>query len=1167
MNRKKNKGALRKNILREISRSKSRFFSIFAIIGISVGFFSGLKSACPSMIETARQYFADQSLMDYQIISTVGFDDEDLLEISSMKDVKQVMPGYMADLLVSKNDKDMVVRAYSLPVSSKTNRKKLNLPVLKDGRMPKNSGECVIENYYLGMSGYKIGDTLHLNPSVEGSPTTDIVKSLDYKIVGVVDSPLYLTYLRGNTNIGEGSITFYILIPPEEFQYERYTCAYLKTSASSDFEFYSDEYKTMIKTEKEQLEPVADKAIERFKNTTLADAEEELAKARREYREKKDEALGKLADGAKKLRDGEKEYYDKIAEAKKKLDDAEQELKDGKEKLLEGQKEYKEGIQQAKDKIVEGEKQLSEGKQQYETAKHEYETGIASAESQLSAAQKEFDVQYQIFYSTTKPQAETKLTLLKTATELCQETITKTETRLEELKKRPLIGEALKEEISSLEKKLKEYRDKLDEYEKKYNEGSAQLAEGELKLNEAKTRLEDARAEVENKKSEGAAKLQEAKLKLDEAQSQLDIGKFEYESAMSTGLLSLQEAQTKLTEGEKELAAGREELSAQEKAGLDKLREARETLENGRYQAHIELSDADNKLTDAQERLDKLGDAKWIINDRDDNPGYSGLVDDAYRVDNISKVFPVFFLLVAGLVCLTTMTRMVEERRTEIGTLKALGYSNLSIAMKYLVYAGLAAVSGSIVGAVIGVSTLPILIVDTYGIMYTLPASRLSVAWDSLIASSVVSLVFICLVSVASCFRDLKLTAAALMRPKAPKPGKRILLEHIGPVWRRMNFTSKVTARNLFRYKARFLMTVIGVAGCTALIVAAFGLRDTTTGIAGKQFGGVTQYDQVIALSKEETADKKAYLMSQIHADERFEHSVLGYIGWADTQTAFCPKKKGARVIIGENREDFSSMFFLRDRVSQKELTLQDDSVIIDERLGMVLGVGAGDSIQLTLNDNLYICRVSALTENYAGNFVYMTPEYYEKLTGKPLEYGVIITRIADDYKDSESEIAKDWMQNEDVITVSSISEQVSTIIDMLSSLDVIIAVMVFCAGLLAVVVLYNLTNINISERVREIATIKVLGFYPLETANFIYRENIILTAVGALTGLFMGNMFSDFIVESIQMDNVMFPKSVHPVSFVYGFVLTFVFSMLVNFIMYFKMRRISMVESLKSVD
>ena len=1154
-NNEKKKTSLRKNIIREISRTKSRFISIFAIIGISVGFFTGVKSACPSMIETARQYFDDQNLMDISLLSTVGFDDDDIEAIQKLDFVEQVMPSYSADLIVRENDVDVVAKVMALP----DEKESINMPLLKEGRLPNKDGECLIESYIVRLTGKKIGDVIRFNPTVEGKNTTDFIKNLEYKIVGIADSPIYLTYSRGNTNIGSGSIGFYMLIRPEEFISERYTKVFVTTKASkSGISTFSDEYKNIIADEKDVFKKLSENCISRFNNTTLADAKKELADAQAEYADKKDEALTKIADGEKELYQAEKEFAEKIADGEQKLIDGEKQLDDAKQQLTEGQETYQAQIEEAKQKLTDARTQYSEGKTQYSQAQLEYDTKIAQAQRQLDTAQAEFDRQYTLFYSVTKPQAESQLNTLKTSIDLGEKAIANI---------MEMILRSDNSRLKELNKRLEDYNRELENYRQQYNEGVAQLEDGERQLNAAKEQLETAQTEFETRKAQGAEQLNNAKIQLDEAENQIAAGELEYTTAMNTGLLELQAAQAKITAGEKELSDGKAELALQKETAQAQLKLAREQLIKGKYEAHTQLSEAEEKLSDVQSQLDMLDEAKWYIYDREDNPGYSGLTEDAERVDNIAKVFPLFFLIVAALVCLTTMSRMVEERRTEIGTLKALGYSNADISAKYLIYAGTAGLGGCLVGGALGVLTLPKIIVDTYGIMYMLPETKLVVSWSSYIISSVVAVICICLVAIFSCRRDLKIEPATLMRPKSPKPGKRILLEYMTPIWSKMNFTSKVTARNLFRYKARFLMTVIGVAGCTALIVAGFGLRDSITVIADLQYVQITRYEQLYALSEAETADKKAYLMAKFHGDDRLEDTLLGYMGWSSTTSDNRNEKLNARIIIGENNNDFQKMFVLRDRKTHEHISLSDNGIVIDERMSDVLKVKKGDMIHIHIDDELYTCQISDITENYAGNFIYMTPQCYENITGKTAKYNVVFTTVAESAKDIQHDMANDFMKEDDIITVSLISEQVEAILDTLNSLNIVVFVMIFCAGLLAVVVLYNLTNINIAERVREIATIKVLGFYSLETANYIYRENIILTFVGASVGLLMGSMLSGFIVQSIQMNNVMFPNRVTPLSYFLGFALTFAFSMLVNFIMYFKMNKISMVESLKSIE
>ena len=1238
MKKRNSKKSLRKNIIREIKNTKSRFISILAIIALSTGFFTGVKTSSPSMMETGSRYFEEQNLMDLRLISTVGFDDDDIRAIKKQENTIDVMPSYMTDLIVSQNNIDSVARVHALPELTDTNEKLINEPIVIEGRLPDKGGECVIDSYFYESSGYKIGSTIKFNEKVQDNNTTDFIKYLEYKIVGVVEDPLYLTYQRGNTNVGNGSISFYIMIPPDDFVSERYTAVYVTTKASDKgLSPFSEEYKKTIESQIKEYEDLSKKRIKIFNDTTLTDAKKELSDAKIEYNDKKAEAEKEIADGAKELHNGEAELAEGLLKAEKEITDGEKELENGKKELAEGQKKYTDGIAEAKTKLTNAQNQYAAGKEAYTKAKLEYDTQISKAQAGLDSAQNEYDKQYSVFYSSTKPRAETMMTLIQTVMgiggngieeletiidelnekyktdvdtkqsleyaitrldeyrteingflnlsnrleennltrlssalknyiELVNNTLSKTEAVIKKISGIYDIEDGFIDKFTELKDEIKTYYNSLEEYSRQLDDASGQLADGEKQLADSGKQLADAKAQFENSKADGAKKLADAQIQLDNAQSQLDIGKLEYDNAMNSGMLELQAAQTEISQAEEKLKLGKQEIQTQKSEGMRKLKEAREKLALGKAEAHSGLSEGEKKINEAQDAIDALNDAKWYVYDRDENPGYSGLEEDALRVDYVAAVFPVFFLLVAALVCLTTMTRMVEERRTEIGTLKALGYTNISIAAKYFIYAALAAVSGSIVGAIAGLATLPYIIINTYSMMYILPETILKISWESFAFSAGTGILCTCIVAIVACYSELKLRPASLMRPKAPKPGKRIILEYIPFLWKHMNFTSKVTARNLFRYKARFLMTVIGVAGCTALILAGLGLKDSITVIADRQFGEISKFDQVYALSQSGTADEKAYLMSQFHNDKRFSDTLL--VSQHSTTIKYGENKKiSFNLIIGEDDKKFEKMFVLRDRLTHEKIDLNDDSVVINERLAEVIGAEAGDRISFSIDEVTYSSTVSGLTENYAGNYMYMTPNQYKKLSGKETEYNVVYTQVDESYKDAGKDIANDWMQNDDIVTVSLISEQVDSVLGTLDSLNVIVFVLIVCAGLLAVVVLYNLTNINISERAREIATIKVLGFYNMETANYIYRENMVLTVVGAIIGLPLGTLLSSFVVLAIQMDMVMFPQQVNLISYIIAFVLTLAFSLLVNFVMYFKMKKISMVESLKSIE
>lgn len=1180
--------ALHKNIVREIQRTKSRFFSILAIMAISTGFFSGIKSASPSLIETGRSYFEDNNLMDIRLISTVGFDDDDIDAIYEHESTVAVMPSYQADLTATVGGVDSVIRVHALPEVTDTNPALINTPYLVSGRMPESDDECVVDSYNFSSSGYGVGDTITFNETTDGQKATDTIKHLSYKVVGTVMTPLYITYQRGNTNIGSGALDYYIMILPEAFVTERYTCVYVQTNATDGgISDVSQTYKDIISDQAEEYEALSEERIDIFNKTTYADARKKLDDAKKEYTEQKADAEKQLADGEKKLRDGEREADEKLLEGKQKLLDGEKELEEGKKQYEEGQQAYLDGLEEAKTKLADAQKQYDDGKAQYDKAQLEYDVAISEGESKLAAAKSEFDTQYSLFYGTTKPQAETKLTLLKTAIDLCRKTIDEINESIEKLE-HPQLPETVqegidfitdnsetaaniqsnnRERLDELKEKLTEYTKKLDEYEKQYNDGTAQLEEGEKQLNDAKAKLEEAQSEFDTQKAENALKLGEAKITLDNAKSQLDDGKFQYETGMITGMLQLEGAAAKLTEGEKELEKGRRELEEQSEKAMQELKSAREELAAGKAEMKTKLADAEKQLDDAEDSLEAIKDAKWYVYTREDNPGYSGLVEDGDRVDSVAKVFPVFFMLVALLVCLTTMTRMVEERRTEIGTLKALGYSDLSIAAKYFVYSSSASLIGSLAGAAAGVTTLPYIIVSTYEIMYILPPTHLSIDWSSIIFSTLLGIVCTCAVSMFTCLGELRIRPAALMRPKAPKPGKRILLEYIKPLWSLFNFTSKVTARNIFRYKARFLMTVIGVAGCTALMVGGMGLRDSIGVVADRQFGELSLYDVYFVLSDQGTAEENEYLMSQFHRDKRFDTSLLVYQHRSEAYFGKNHYHNDMNVCVPENLDDFKNMFVLRTRQEKTPISLTDDGVVITERLSEILEAEIGDEISFKIGEDYYSAKLTAICENYAGNTVYLTPALYERLTGEETEYNVVMTKLTEAAADSGHDVSADWMAKDEILTAALLQDQVDKINSSLESLNIIVLVLVLCSGLLAVVVLYNLTNINISERVREIATIKVLGFYDLETANYIYRENTILTLAGAAAGLPLGTVFSVFITSAIQMDMVMYPMNIEPLSYIAGFMLTVFFSLMVNLVMYKKMKQISMVESLKSIE
>lgn len=1154
--------SLTKNIFREIRQTKSRFIAIVAIIALSIGFFSGIKVSGPTLVNTADIYFEDNNLMDFRIVSTVGFDEEDIADIEDIDCVTQVMPSYMADVITAIGETESVVRIHMLP-SAGDGETAINTPNLIEGRLPQKSGECIVEKSDL-VAGLSLGDTLEIQPTVGDNDTYDYLKKTEYTIVGFVESPMYITIQHGNTDVGNGSISFFAMILPEDFAYEKYTEVFVRTTAADGVSSFSDEYKQRIQDQTASLELLSEPSGERVR----ADAQQELDEAKEECETQKSEAEQKLADAQQELEESREEFDAKIAEAQSEADENGQLLKDGREQLEAAREEYSAGIAQAQMQLEDADARLEAGRAEYEAALAEYNEKTTSAQAELDALLEQYNAAYDEFVNKTKPEGENAIAQLEAGIAQAQSGIEQYDEALSALNAIPeeMRTDEQKAQIAETAAALQQLQEQQLLLQMQLEEVRAQLEAGEQTLNDTKAQLSAAQVQLDGQAASGQRQLDEAKAVLDASQAELDEGKAELEAQKAAGLQKLNESEAELAEGEARLSEGQAELAEQKAEGEQALNDAEQELAEARQETQEQLAEAQQEIEDAQRELDDL-EIKWYVFTRDDNKGYSSLVEDAERVNSIAKVFPVFFMIVAILVCLTTMSRLVEERRTEIGTLKALGYSYGAIVMKYFIYAAAASITGSIIGAVAGLLTLPYIIVDAYGILYTMPKTELLIQWDVVLISSAVAVVLTCFVSVYTCMKELRLKPAVLMRPKSPKIGKRILLEKITLIWKHMSFTSKITARNIFRYKVRFLMTVIGVTGCTALIIAGFGLRASITSIGDMQFSELFQYDVIMSLADEKTSSECAGLTGEITADSSVQSATPVYSGTTSIYKDKSVKQVEFTYMVPDDPAEFERMVNLRDRKTGEKLGLTDDGVIISERLSEILDVSIGDTLTMTIDDDPYQVEITGITENYVSNYIYMTPAYYSGLVGKDAGYNCVFTLFQNEMEPDSNAFAQKWIASDDILTISFVSDTRETIDDMFGSLDIIVIVIILCAGALAIVVLYNLTNINIAEREREIATIKVLGFYDGESAAYIYRENIVLTIVGALCGMLLGSVFLTFIIRTIEMDMVMFSRSISAASYIMGFVLTCVFSGIVNFIMYFKMKKIDMAESLKSVE
>lgn len=711
--------------------------------------------------------------------------------------------------------------------------------------------------------------------------------------------------------------------------------------------------------------------------------------------------------------------------------------------------------------------------------------------------------------------------------------------------------------------------------------GEEQLAQVYVTLQEGREQYEAGRTEYEAGLAEYEKEEQNAQQELAAAQKQLDYAW----SQIVTGQDQLYSGEEQIAAARRELASAREQIEeakqqiAQARAQLEEARQelsdGKADLEEGRQKildnekkvadGEKDLEEAQEKLDDARKELEDLEKPVWYVNTRDDNAGYEEYGQNAERVDNIAKIFPVFFILVAALVSLTTMTRMIEEERTQIGTMKALGYRNSDILAKYLFYALSATFVGALIGLVVGYQLFPTVIMVAYGMLYQTVVRVTPFLWGEAAWIMAACLGAVGLTVYLSCRSVLRPMPAQLMRPKAPKKGKRVLLERIGWLWKRLSFSRKVSVRNIFRYKKRMIMTIVGIMGCTALCLTGFGLKDSINSIVVNQFEEIWHYEATIVTENITPKDLEETLEIMREYDPQANQMQA-------MQKAYTMKsdqgRMSATLMVPESKELLTSFIHLENRTSHRLYSPEEDGVILTEKLAKKLGVGDGDSMQIEIDDTHVIdTRVIGVVENYAYHYAYMLPATYEKFFGKSPEYNMLLGQYEGLEDGAEHEMASRINENKHVLTIQLQRDIMENFTKMLEALDMVVVVLILSAGALAFVVLYNLANVNITERVREIATLEVLGFNDKEVSQYIFRESIVLTLMGTILGLGAGRLLTMFVVQTAEIDMVMFGREMEAASYLWAALLTLVFNGIVNLVMHRPLRKISMVESLKSVE
>ena len=1057
------KKALRKDFYMEIRRSIGRFMSIFFIVAIGCAFFSGIRASEPDMRYSGDTYFDNRNMMDIQVISTLGLTDDDLQAIEDVDGVDAAEGGYSVDVLSSEGDNQIAVHVMSLLPT-------MNKVQLEDGRLPEAEDECAVDVDYLNESSLKIGDKITLS-SGSDDKVTDTLKTDTFTITGAVSSPNYISFQRGSTTIGNGSVTAFIVVPeksfalngsvtafivvPEKsFALDVYTEIYAQVDGAKEMTAFTDEYD-------DRVQEVIDKIEE------IKDEREQIR-----YDEIVDEANEALEDARQQVTDAEKELEDGKAEAQAELADARQQLED------------------AQAEVDSGRQELESSKQQLESSRQQ----LKDSQAQVDQGQEELNANI----------------------------------------------DALNEQI-----------DELNAAKEQYNALAASGATDDVTIATLNAMYEEIQ-KGESAVAQAQAQIDAAKAELESGQQQINSGW----DQITQGEQKISDSEAQLADAEAEIADGWEEYYEGEA-------EAEQEIADGEQK----IADAKEELADAEAEINDLEKPEWYIYDRSNLPDYTGYGENADRMRAIGEVFPAIFFLVAALISLTTMTRMVEEQRTQIGTLKALGYEKHSIAGKYLGYALLATVSGSVVGILFGEKVFPYIIINAYGIMYQhMHDIVIPYNLGYGLGAAAAALASTLLATILSCYKELREQAAELMRPPTPKQGQRVLLERVTFIWKRLNFSWKASIRNLVRYKKRLFMTIFGIGGCMALMLVGFGLKDSIFAIVDIQYGEIQLYDGNIILTDDATDEEKSNILTELDKDSAMTGSTEGLL----TQITVGNGDEWHDVYLDvpKDVEEFSEFVVLQDRITNEKYELDDSGAVLTEKMATELDVKPGDTITIRDEDRGDLkVEISAVCENYMGHYLYMTPAYYEKVYGETPDYNSIFYKTADRITEEAERIGEEALAMPGTLSISYTTDLREQVDNMLGALDEVIVVLIISAGMLAFVVLYNLNNINITERQRELATLKVLGFYNGEVAMYVYRENIVLTILGAIFGIILGKILHGFIIVTVEIESVMFGRNIDLSSFVYGFLLTLLFSLLVNGAMYFKLKKINMVESLKSVE
>lgn len=1179
--------------LRSVKKTLSRFISIVAIVALGSGLFVGFNAVYPDMKDTAVNYYEKYNLMDIRLQSYIGIYEEDLNEIKELSEVKAVQGEKFVDGFVQTPTSDgtdyegivdidgseLTVKVLGFDVTKATAFENgendinyINRLKLVEGRYPENTHECVVTCSSLSTpSEFVIGNKIKVVG--DGEEISYYLQENEFEIVGIVLSPYWVSYERGTTTAGSGKLGDFIYVSNDCFKanVSYYSEVYVTLNNPSGFEAYTDEYEAYVDSVQEKILSMSDSIAKRRGALLEVGLSDKIIKAGTEIKSAESVINTKLDEGRKQLEElyelektGAKQLEEAQAEMDKQLQAAQSEIDSGSDEYLAAVNEYNSKAQA----VADGNVELSKRKAEYEQNRSladDANDQLESANLQLTLAAAEITAAKKLIETT-----QTTLETLKNNQDVAMGDLdlAAMADRLEETN--PELAKTLRalasltaqgtaaEAIAEVELLLDQYTTELAVAEENYAASKAEYNTKKAEYDSADAQLKVAEAQLksaETQLSSAERELSSYKTKLDESGLTLKLGSIE--------------AQTKYNNAQITLATKTQQFQNIKALILS----AEEQLKTAEAEAEAKLGSAKTEYNKAISLYENIKNgAFWFVYDRNDSPGYTGYGEVSENMQKLAYIFPTFFFIVSTLICLTTMTRMVEEERTQLGTLKALGYSNKMIVGKYLSYAGVASLIGVIIGVSAGFYVFPKAIFSAWQIMYDIPDLVIHYIPLYIVLGVILSVGTTMGAAYFACRSELVSVPAVLMRPKPPKEGKRVFLENIKFIWSRMNFTSKVTARNLFRNKKRFFVTVIGIAGCTALMLAGFGLQNSVSSVIENQYGesGVAKYDLQVVLKNGEQSYADSEIVSEINSLNGVESSMLGYLKVCTGFSDRTDEELEVDVLVSESPAELPN--FVKLAHKGKTVTLTDEGAVITSKFADKTDTKIGDTVKVKWLEGSksveYEVKVTGIVDNYTFHYVYMTPVCFANMTGTAPTYNYLFCNTPDGFSADDKNALETQINNLDGINGTVYT---SVVIDnfnnIINSLNIVTVILIFAAMALAFIVLYNLNNINVNERIRELATLKVLGFYDGEVSAYIYRENVILTLIGIILGLFLGVFLNMAIIGVIDIDTVTFSTEVGIVSFVIAAVLTLVFAFIVNLAMHFKLKKISMVESLKSVE